>query len=201
MPPKKKGKEKSKGKKEKKKPADGNSLEEKYRRSTLDVEVLKDHLALRRDIARQAQACSHELKTRLSSLEQTLGEERDDKKAISADLTRQYKTMQTEMGVKVHQLEIEVSRLRQQLAACQESLQNEQQERERITQEKDATIAELQGKIDNMETEYEKILHDSLDNLLSRLADTKMNWVKVSTALHLEYKHKLAGFGLNPLDI
>ncbi|RXM96159.1 Coiled-coil domain-containing protein 153 [Acipenser ruthenus] len=200
MPPKKRGK--AKGKKGKrKKTSDGNELQEKYKRSTLDVAVLKEHLALRRDVARQAQACSHSLKSRLAVLEQELDEEREDKKDINADLTRQYKSMQMETGVRVHQLEIEVSRLRQQLALCQQDLQGEREERQRTVQEKDATIAELQGKIDNMETDYERILHDTLDSLLSRLAESKLRWVDESTALHFNNKERLADFGLNPLDI
>ncbi|XP_041090720.1 coiled-coil domain-containing protein 153 isoform X1 [Polyodon spathula] len=98
MPPKKKGK--AKGKKgKKKKTSDDNGLQEKYKRSTLDVAVLKQHLALRRDVVRQAQACSHNLKSRLAVLEQELDEEREDKKDINADLTRQYKTMQMETGL------------------------------------------------------------------------------------------------------
>lgn len=176
-------------------------MQEKYKRSTLDVAVLKEHLALRRDVARQAQACSHSLKSRLAVLEQELDEEREDKKDINADLTRQYKSMQMETGVRVHQLEIEVSRLRQQLALCQQDLQGEREERQRTVQEKDATIAELQGKIDNMETDYERILHDTLDSLLSRLAESKLRWVDESTALHFNNKERLADFGLNPLDI
>ncbi|KAK6467933.1 coiled-coil domain-containing protein 153-like [Huso huso] len=200
MPPKKRGK--AKGKKGKrKKTSDGNELQEKYKRSTLDVAVLKEHLALRRDVARQAQACSHSLKSRLAVLEKELDEEREDKKDINADLTRQYKSMQMETGVRVHQLEIEVSRLRQQLALCQQDLQGEREERQRTVQEKDATIAELQGKIDNMETDYERILHDTLDSLLSHLAESKLRWVDESTALHFNNKERLADFGLNPLDI
>ena len=47
------------------------------------------------------------------------------------------------------------------IALCQEELSKEKREREQMEQEKDATIAELQHKLDNMETDYEKILHVS----------------------------------------
>lgn len=47
------------------------------------------------------------------------------------------------------------------LVLCQEGLRKEKREREQVEQEKDATIADLQHKLDNMETEYEKILHVS----------------------------------------
>ncbi len=44
---------------------------------------------------------------------------------------------------------------------CQEELRREKREREHVEQEKDATIADLNHKLDNMETGYEKILHVS----------------------------------------
>ena len=47
--------------------------------------------------------------------EDTLHKTQDDQKAISADMTRQYKTMQTEMGLRIYQLETELARTRTQL--------------------------------------------------------------------------------------
>ncbi|XP_015192897.2 dynein regulatory complex protein 12 isoform X2 [Lepisosteus oculatus] len=190
MPPKKKGK--GRGKKGKaKKRGEEDGLEEKYRRSALDVAVLKGHLALRHEVARQSQASGQELQARVGTLERELSKEREDKRDISADLTRQYKTMQTELGVRVHQLE----------GLCQDALQKERDSREQLELEKEAAIAELQGKIDDMETGYEKILHGCLDSLLTRLAESRRRWRDESTALHLQHKERLADFGLNPLDI
>lgn len=47
------------------------------------------------------------------------------------------------------------------LALCQEELRKEKREREQMEQEKDATIVDLQHKLDNMETDYVKVLHVS----------------------------------------
>lgn len=46
-------------------------------------------------------------------------------------------------------------------ALCQEELRKEKREREEMEQDKDAKIADLQHRLDNMETHYEKILHVS----------------------------------------
>lgn len=46
-------------------------------------------------------------------------------------------------------------------AQCQEELRAERNAHEQLQQEKDTTIADLQNKLDNMETDYEKILHVS----------------------------------------
>ncbi|KAG7471396.1 hypothetical protein MATL_G00124140 [Megalops atlanticus] len=199
MPPKKKAK--AKAKKGKKKLDEGTVLEEKYRRSVLDVTVLKEHLALRTDTVRQAQCSYEELKSRMRELEQDLHQERHDKKDISADLTRQYRFMKTDLGVKVQKLETEVTMLRQRLVQCQTDLKTERELREKMQQEKDATISDLQSRLDSLETGYEKLLHDSLDNLLSHLADARLCWEGESTTIHQEHKELLATLGLNPLHL
>ncbi|KAG9348262.1 hypothetical protein JZ751_001997 [Albula glossodonta] len=196
MPPKKKAKGKVK-----KNPDRGDELEQKYKRSVLDVAVLKEHLVLRREVARQAQANSEELKSRMKELEQKLHEESKDKRDINADLTRQYKSMKTDLEVKVQKLDAEVTMLRKQLVQCQDELKLEREARQNIEQEKDASISDLQSQLANMEAGYQRILHDSLDSLLSHLADARLRWEEESTAIHLEHKELLASFGLKPLHL
>ncbi|XP_054868200.1 coiled-coil domain-containing protein 153 [Amphiprion ocellaris] len=91
-------------------------------------------------------------------MEQKLQHERQDHRDVSSDLSRQYKTMQTELTSKVKRLEKEASQLKEELVLCQEELSKEQQKREQVEQEKDAIIVDLQHKLDNLETDYEKIL-------------------------------------------
>ncbi|XP_036821065.1 coiled-coil domain-containing protein 153 isoform X2 [Oncorhynchus mykiss] len=170
MPPKKKKGKSNINKKNKKANEGGIELEEKYRRSALDVTVLRDHLALRGDVAQQAQSISHDLRSRMRDMEQELHHERLDRKDVNA-------------------------------AQCQEELRAERKAHEQLQQEKDTTIADLQNKLDNMETNYEKILHDTLDSLTSQLAEARLRWEQESTVVHQEYKELLSDFGLNSLDI
>ena len=44
---------------------------------------------------------------------------------------------------------------------CQEELNKEKRERVQVEQEKDAVIADLQHKLDSLETDYERVLHVS----------------------------------------
>uniref|UniRef100_A0A4W3J312 Dynein regulatory complex protein 12 n=1 Tax=Callorhinchus milii TaxID=7868 RepID=A0A4W3J312_CALMI len=178
-----------------------DNIEDKYKRIVHEVESLKDQLVLRRDVARQALLCRTEWKTKLEMVEHKLSEEREDSKAIHSDIGRQYKTMRAELGVRAHQLEIEVSYLQQQLRICQQELVRTRDENMRIMDEKNAVISELQDKINNMETAYENILHDSLDRLLLKLDAAKMQWEKQATIFHSQHKKQLLEFGLNPLEI
>ncbi|XP_065137276.1 dynein regulatory complex protein 12 isoform X2 [Paramisgurnus dabryanus] len=85
MPPKKKGKANSKKEKSKKStPEKDDGLTEKYKRSVLDVAVLKEHLALRTNVARQATADRDDLKNQIRDLEQVRTQERSDMKDITA---------------------------------------------------------------------------------------------------------------------
>ncbi|XP_016335337.1 coiled-coil domain-containing protein 153 [Sinocyclocheilus anshuiensis] len=202
MPPKKKGKGNSKKDKSKKStPEKDDGLTEKYRRSALDVAVLKEHLALRTSITRQATAVRDDLKSQIRDLEQVLRQERSDMKDISTDLNRQYESMETDLQTKVNRLEVSVDLLEMQLAECQVKLKSEREQREKTEAEKDAIISDLQSKLDSMERECEKILHGCLDSLLSHLAETWLQWEEQSTVIHQEVKDTLRDFGLNPLHI
>ncbi|XP_062329139.1 coiled-coil domain-containing protein 153 isoform X2 [Osmerus eperlanus] len=199
MPPKKKGRRKIK---KTKKPEEGvNKLEAQYKRTVLDVEILRDHLAVRCDAARQARVVSSELRVEVRDLEQKLSHERQDRSDVSAVVSRQYDSIQTGLTARVKRLEEEVISLRQQLAQCKEELRTERAQGDLLQQEKDATISELQTRLDSMETDYEKILHDSLDSLASQLCAARQGWEDQSFSLHQEYKVMLSDFGLNSLDI
>ncbi|KAM9358637.1 dynein regulatory complex protein 12 [Symphorus nematophorus] len=198
MPPKKKTKKTTKKKKEEK---SENDLEAKYRRSILDIAILQDHIALQCESVLKVQSDRVDLRRCVRDMEKKLQHERQDHRDVNSDLSRQYKTMQTELTNKVKRLEKEASQLKEELVLCQEELRREKREREQVEWEKDATIANLQHKLDNMETDYEKILHETLDSLTSQLSVARKGRGDRSTSLHQNYKELLSEFGLNAVDI
>ncbi|XP_053223919.1 coiled-coil domain-containing protein 153 isoform X1 [Podarcis raffonei] len=197
MAPTKKGK----GKKSAKQKKNTGPDEEKYRKAVLEVDTLKQYLVLRRDMARQAMADSEGLKQMLLDLEKELEEARGDKKDIYEEMIRKYQQLQHQTDTRIHCLEAETQNLQAQLAACQGDLLQSQLDQARMLEEKDKAVAEMQRKVDEMETEYEKILHGSLDCVLSKLQSAKLTWEKEATVIHMDYKHQLKDFGLNPLYI
>ncbi|XP_062275685.1 coiled-coil domain-containing protein 153 [Scomber scombrus] len=178
-----------------------NELEAKYRHSILDVAILQDHIALQRESVIKTQSDRIDLRRRMRDAEQKLQHERQDHRDVNCDLSRQYKTMQAELTSKVERLEKEVSKLKEELALCQEELRKERRQHEQLEKEKDSTVAVLQHKLDNMDADYEKILHDTLDSLTSQLSVARQGWEDKSTTLHQNYKELLSEFGLNALDI
>ncbi|XP_061448630.1 coiled-coil domain-containing protein 153 [Rhineura floridana] len=192
---------KTKGKKAVKQKKNTGPDEEKYRKTVLEVDTLKQHLVLRRDMARQVMADSEGLKQRLEDLEKELEEARGDKKDIYEEMICQYRQLQHQTDTRIQNLEAETQNLQAQLATCQKDLSQSRADTGRMLEGKDKALAEMQRKIDEMETEYEKILHGSLDCVLSKLQSAKLSWEKEATVIHMEYKHRLKDFGLNPLEV
>ncbi|XP_019903369.1 coiled-coil domain-containing protein 153 isoform X3 [Esox lucius] len=129
-----------------------------------------------------------------------------DHLALRGDLTKHAQSLCHDLRSRIRDMEQELRHERLDrkdvcTVHCQEKLSAERKEREQMQQEKDATIAELQNKLDNMEIDYEKILHDTLDSLTSNLAKARLQWEKESMSSHQQYKELLFDFGLNSMDI
>ncbi|KAM6932295.1 LOW QUALITY PROTEIN: dynein regulatory complex protein 12 [Lycodopsis pacificus] len=157
--------------------------------------------ALQCESVKKVQSDRIDLRRRMRHTEQKLQHERQDHRDVNSDLSRQYKTMQTELTNKVKRMEKEISQLTEELVLCQEELSKEKRDREQVEREKDATIAKLQHKLGNMETDYEKILHENLDGLTSQLSVARRGWEDKSTTLHQNDKELLSEFGLNARHI
>ncbi|KAJ7304969.1 hypothetical protein JRQ81_010689 [Phrynocephalus forsythii] len=196
MAPTKKGKRKKAGKQKKKMAPD----DEQHRKTTLDIDALKQHLVLQRDIARKAVSDSGKLKQKLADLEAELERAQGDKKDIYEEMIRQYQHLQCQTETQIQRLEMENQNLHGKLAACQEEVRQSQVEKANMLEEKDRAISEMQRKMEEMETGYEKVLHASLDRVVSKLQTARIGWEKEATAIHLEYKDRLKEFGLNPLE-
>ncbi|XP_027691510.1 coiled-coil domain-containing protein 153 [Vombatus ursinus] len=201
MPPKIKGKVSKAGGQKKKNKSQDESTEIKHRRTALELEILRDHLALRRDETRQAIACRGQLRERLQELEAEVEGARGDGEAVYAEMSRQYQALRKEAETQRHQLEEEVKVLRKELEACQREAKTAKGEAEQALAERDKTLAQLQAYVTEMEAKYEEILHHSLDRLLAKLTTAKLEWDTAALRLHDKHKEQLQQFGLNPLDL
>ncbi|KGL91209.1 Coiled-coil domain-containing protein 153 [Charadrius vociferus] len=201
MPPKSKGKGRKGVKHQQKRDRAESQAEEKYTEAALKADTPKEHLVPWRDMTWQAKADIEGLKRRLWDLQKALEQAREDKRDIHEEMTRQYQELQKQTAAHRQHLEAKVKSLQEQLAT---RLWESQQIRQTATQalaEKDKTIAQLQGKLDAMEREYEKILHGSLDLVLAKMAEASQHWEEVGMTIAVEHKERLREFGLNPLDI
>ncbi|RNA33883.1 coiled-coil domain-containing protein [Brachionus plicatilis] len=192
----------NKGKKGKKKGKDGELNEEdKLKLKTHEVETLKDNLAFRKDLSRKTRAVYEELKEKLVETNNQIEEIENVHKASSAYLTHQYKTMQNEMNNKIHLLETELIATRKQLEKTESLLQQEIQDKKRITMEKDDRIMDLEQRLVNFQTGYDNILKSTFDDFSKRLNEKKFSWENKSAQLQTKNKLLLAELGLKIHDI
>ncbi|KAM6044725.1 dynein regulatory complex protein 12 [Theristicus caerulescens] len=201
MPPKSKGKGTKGVKQQQKRNIAESQAEEKYRKAALEVDMPKEHLVPWRDTTWQAKADNEGLKWRLWDLEKLLEQAREEKRDIHEEMTRQYQELQKQTAAHSRRLEVKVKSLQEQLASRLQESQQSQETATRALAERDRTIAQLQGGLDAMEREYEKILHGSLDLVLAKMAEASQRWEEVGTTIAMEHKERLQEFGLNPLDI
>ncbi|XP_032086022.1 coiled-coil domain-containing protein 153 [Thamnophis elegans] len=175
--------------------------EETHNKASPEADVLKQHLVLQRDLAKQAMIDREGFRQRLTELERDLEGAKKDKRDIYEEMIRQYQQFQRQADGQIQRLEAEKQNLQEQLAACQKTLQRSEEERAKISEEKDQAVAQMQQKAEEMEKECERLLHDSLDQVLSKLQATKLGWETEATLIHTECKNTLKEFGLNPLEI
>ncbi|NXE82788.1 CC153 protein, partial [Cochlearius cochlearius] len=179
-----------------------------------------------RDITWQSKADDEVLKRRLWDLEKALKQAREEKRDIREEMTWQYQELQKQTAAHSQWLEVKVRSLQEQLAT---RLQESQQTQETATQalaERDRTIAHLQGRLNAMEREHEKILNvsgdvavggspdstvppphrplshqGSLDLVLAKMAEASQHWEEVGLTITMENKERLQEFGLKSLEI
>ncbi|XP_070621672.1 dynein regulatory complex protein 12 isoform X2 [Erythrolamprus reginae] len=175
--------------------------EERHQKASPESDALKQHLVLQRDLAKQATIDREGFRQRLTELERRLEEAQKDKKDIYEEMIRQYQQFQRKTDGQIERLEAEKQNLQEQLAACQKTLQRSEEDRAKISAEKDQAVAQMQQKAEEMEKECRRILHETLDQVLSKLQATKLGWNTEATLIHSEYKDVLKEFGLNPLEI
>uniref|UniRef100_A0A2K5ZRI8 Dynein regulatory complex protein 12 n=1 Tax=Mandrillus leucophaeus TaxID=9568 RepID=A0A2K5ZRI8_MANLE len=192
MPLKNKEKGKKSGAQKKKNWGADVEAESRHRLVVLEKELLRDHLALRRDEARRAKASEDQLKQRLQRVEAELEGARSEGKAIYAEMSRQCHALQEDMQSRSKQLEEEVKGLRGQLEACQREAAAAREEAEQALRERDQALSQLRTHVADMEAKYEEILQDSLDRLLAKLRAIKSQWDGTAFRLHASTRSSYA---------
>ncbi|NWH42667.1 CC153 protein, partial [Fregata magnificens] len=201
MPPKSKGKGRKGVKQQQKRNIAESQAEKKYRKAALEVDMPKEHLVPWRDMTWQAKTNNEVLKRRLWDLEKVLEQAREDKRDIHEEMTRRYQELQKQTAAHSQRLEAKVKSLQEQLATKPRESQQTQEAATQALAERDRTIAQLQGRLNAMEREYEMIFHRSLDLVLAKMAEASQHWEEVGMTIAVEHKERLQEFSLSPLEI
>lgn len=98
------------------------------------------------------------MRERLVQAKTMFEEEQADKKDLSYDLTRQYKTLQLHSETKIQSLEATVKRLTGELQMTQDQLKIVTVERDKLKEEKEVEVAALNNQLAFLKKSYETII-------------------------------------------
>ena len=105
------------------------------------------------------------------------------------------------MTIKIHQLETELVATRKQLETTEALLQQEIQDKKKISMEKDDRISDLEQKLKNFQVGYDSIFQSTFDEFTKNLNAKKLTWENKSAQLQTKNKLLLAELGLKIHDI
>lgn len=159
-------------------PENGGELDEatKTKLFMLTCQSLQVQLAERSEEASRALAQKRELQGRVEQMSKDLDEERERTFEITQDMTRQYKGMQEELLSRINKLEETVQELNDQLSESDVRMERLMKDKSSIIQMKDAEIAELRAKMDDMAEEFGEMLRETLEKMRERIEITSGNF-------------------------
>ncbi|CAI9738023.1 Hypothetical predicted protein [Octopus vulgaris] len=175
--------------------------DEKFRKSLVELNAMKDYIAQRDLMLMESLAAGEERNKELDLLKIDFESQKGDYRSIRADMTRQYKTMESEMNARIRILETELTSCRIKLSDKESELLKAQKEAKLLMNQKQEEIVLFQRKNNAMENSYQDILHGALDNLVFKMEKLKDRWEKQAKVIQARNKKKLLEFGLNPLDL
>eukprot|EP00297_Palpitomonas_bilix_P018410 CAMPEP_0113884762 /NCGR_PEP_ID=MMETSP0780_2-20120614/10474_1 /TAXON_ID=652834 /ORGANISM="Palpitomonas bilix" /LENGTH=196 /DNA_ID=CAMNT_0000872491 /DNA_START=232 /DNA_END=823 /DNA_ORIENTATION=+ /assembly_acc=CAM_ASM_000599 len=176
------GKKSAKGGKDKKKDDSKNAgekdMKEKLTLAKLRVEALERELVLRTEAMNRANAAMAESRTRMDELEKKYEEDKSDTFAITSDMTRQYKSMESVLHTQITEKQNEITSLKEQLELMKKSDEEEMKKRDLKVKEKELIIKEQQQKMKEMAIEFGNMLKSTLDKMSERIEMTSSSWDK-----------------------
>ncbi|KAJ3243850.1 hypothetical protein HDU78_011752 [Chytriomyces hyalinus] len=203
MGPKKKGKKEKPGSAKSKtataNPADLDSIEQ-LAKSGVELDILLKELQHSTERNDRLQTHHVSAKAAIQQLEVQLEMKQQDRLEITSDMSRQYKSMQSEMTSRIRSLEAQVEDLKGKLAASQTANQESSKEYLRILAIKDEVIEEQNVKMSYMSAEFESMLNETLAKMARKLDTVSQRWKENDNMQISEgNSRKLADFHLNRL--
>merc|ERR1712216_457628 len=168
-----------KGKKDKAKGGeDGVELtgDKKAARAQLRIEALERELVQRQDVVNRALQAHNDMRQKQAELLKDFDDEKQTTFAITADMTRQYKSMQEELMRRINTLETTIMEQKDQLELSRQANEELTKQKDQELALKDATIADLKMKMEDMSQEFCEMLKETLDKMSEKIEATSNEW-------------------------
>mmetsp|Transcript_11336 Transcript_11336/g.20965 ORF Transcript_11336/g.20965 Transcript_11336/m.20965 type:complete len:194 (+) Transcript_11336:99-680(+) len=132
-------------------------------------QALQRKLAERQEEASAAIAARREIQSRVVELKRDFEDEQKQTYQITADMTRQYKSMQEELLNRINILENTISELNDNLEDANAMVESQRKEMEDTIALKDAEIADSKRRMEDMAKEFGDMLKETLDKMGERI--------------------------------
>ncbi|XP_014768010.1 coiled-coil domain-containing protein 153 [Octopus bimaculoides] len=175
--------------------------DEKFQKSLVELNAMKDYIAQRDVMLMESLAAGEERHKELNLLKTDFESQKGDYRSIRADMARQYKTMESEMNARILVLETELTTCQIKLSEKETELVQAKKKAKLLMNQKQEEIEIFQRKNNAMENSYKNILHGALDKLVSKMEISKEQWEKRARMIQAKNKKVFLEFGLNPLDL
>lgn len=130
----------------------------------------------RTELMNRAIVMQNELKQRVLEYHTDFEKEKHDTFSITADMTRQYKSMQEELMRKISALEAKIQAQNDQLELARKANEDLRREKDKVIQVKEAQIQELKQKMEDMALEFGEMLKETLDKMSERIDASSTDW-------------------------
>jgi len=148
----------------------------KLKRAEVRIEALERELVQRQDVVNRALQAHNDMRQKQAELLKDFDDEKQTTFAITADMTRQYKSMQEELMRRINTLETTIMEQKDQLDLARQANEELHKAKDQELALKDAQIADLRQKMDDMSHEFGEMLKETLDKMSEKIEATSNEW-------------------------
>eukprot|EP01059_Diplonema_ambulator_P020691 TRINITY_DN3455_c0_g1_i2.p1 TRINITY_DN3455_c0_g1~~TRINITY_DN3455_c0_g1_i2.p1 ORF type:complete len:223 (+),score=96.96 TRINITY_DN3455_c0_g1_i2:19-687(+) len=138
-------------------------------RATLKKECLEEEYIIRRDKRVAAHQEEQELRERKEQLEADFKAQQEERYDIISDFTRQNKSMQDELIIRINDLESTICDLKDQLELSKIALDEIKNDKDQQIKQKEKEINEQAEKMEDMSQEFHAMLQETLEKMNERI--------------------------------
>ncbi|KAJ9439072.1 hypothetical protein DIPPA_25270 [Diplonema papillatum] len=138
-------------------------------RATLRKECLEEEYVIRKNNRLTAHQQEQELRERRDQLQVDYKTQKDERYDIISDFTRQNKSMQDELIIRINDLESTICDLKDQLELSKIALDEIISEKDQTIKQKEKEINEQSEKMEDMSQEFHAMLQETLEKMNERI--------------------------------
>ncbi len=138
--------------------------------------ALQFQLSCRTEKARETEDAARAANLKMRAMQQEAEDMRRETQDITRDMTRQYKSMQEDLTLKITALEHALLNLKDELEATKSQHSRVLREKDLALDKKDGEIAAMKSRMEDMAMEFGDMLKETLEKMKERIELNSGGW-------------------------